>query len=81
MVSAEITEGSTWILIVEDHGEKSTMHRQPAAVVVDKAKLPEFVHEMTDPGASCADHLCQVFLVNSGKDGFGSSFLAKMRKQ
>ena len=77
----EISEGWTRILIVQDQGEKATMDRQPAAVVVDKAKLPELIHEMTDPRASCADHLCQAFLIDSGNYSFGSGFLAKMSKQ
>ena len=58
------------------------MDRQRAvAIVIDKAQLPELVHEMTDPRPGGADHLGQVFLIDSGKCSFGSTFLAKMRKQ
>jgi len=38
------------LLIVQDYAEEATMDRQPfVAVVIDKAKLPELIHEMTDP--------------------------------
>ena len=57
------------------------MDRQRAAAVIDKAKLPELVHEVTDPRPGGADHLGQVFLIDSGKYGFGFSFLAKMGQQ
>jgi hypothetical protein len=58
------------------------MDCQPAAVaVVDKAQLPELIHEMTDPRPSGADHLCQVVLTHSGNDGFGFAFLAEMSQQ
>jgi hypothetical protein len=56
------------------------MDRQPA-VVIDKAKLPELLHEMTDPRPGCADHWRQVFLIDSVKDNLGSTFLAKMSQQ
>ena len=36
-------------LVVQDHAEKTAVHRQPMAVVIDKAKPLELVHEMTDP--------------------------------
>ena len=55
--------------------------RQPATVVVDEAKLPEFIHEVADPRASCADHLCHVFLIDSGNYRFSSSFLARLSQQ
>ena len=58
------------------------MDRQRAvAIVIDKAELPELVHEMTDPRPGGAHHLCQLFLIDSGKFSFGSTFLAKTRKQ
>ena len=41
------------------------MNRQSAIVVIDKAKLPELVHEMTDPRPGRADHLRQVILTDS----------------
>jgi hypothetical protein len=49
--------------------------------VIDKAELPELIHEMTDSRPGRADHLCQVFLIDSGKDRFGFAFLAKMSQQ
>jgi hypothetical protein len=57
------------------------MDRQPAATVIDKAELSELVHEVTDPRPGGADHLGQVVLIDSGKYGFGFSFLAKMGQQ
>lgn len=56
------------------------MNRQPAAVI-DKAKLPELLHEMIDSRPGCADHLYQVFLIDFGEDNLDSTFLAKMRQQ
>ena len=59
------------------------MNRQPAigAVVIDKTQLLELVHEVTDPRPGGAHHLRQVFLVDSGKDTLGATFLAKMSQQ
>ena len=57
------------------------MDGQSSVIIVDKAMLPEPVHEMTDPGPGCADHLCQGVLIHSGDYGFSPTFLAKMRKQ
>ena len=37
-----------WRLVMQDHIEKATVHRQPVAVVIDEAKRFELVHEMTD---------------------------------
>ena len=51
------------------------------AVVVDEPHFTKFVHEMTDARAGGADHLCQVLLVDSVMECFGSAFLAKMRQQ
>jgi len=55
--------------------------QRAVAIVIDKAELPELVHEMTDPRPGGADHLGQLFLIDSGKFSFGSTFVAKMRKQ
>ena len=58
------------------------MDRQRAvAIVIDKAQLPELVHEMTDPRPGGADHLGQLFLIDFGKWSSVSTFLAKTRKQ
>ena len=57
------------------------MDGQSAVIIVDKAMLPESVHEMTDPRPGCTDHLCQRILAYSGNNGFGLAFLAEMRKQ
>ena len=69
-------------LVVQDHGQEAIVNRQRAvASVIDKAQRPELVHEMTDPRPGGADHLGQVFLIDSGMDHFSSAFLAKMRQQ
>jgi hypothetical protein len=61
----------TVVLVVQDDAEEATLNRQPGvAVVVDKAKLPELAHEMTDLQPGYADHLCQVFLIDSGNYSF-----------
>jgi hypothetical protein len=56
--------GSTSILVVQDYAEEPALDCQPV-VAIDKAKLLELIHEMADPRPGCADHLCQVFLINS----------------
>src|SRR5665213_2549424 len=48
------------------------------AVVVDKAQLPELVHEMTDPRACRADDLGQRVLADPGRDRLRSAFLAEI---
>jgi hypothetical protein len=79
----DMTERLTSRLVVRDDAEDATMDHQPAAgaVVIDKAQLLELVHEMTDSRPGCARPLRQVFLIDSGKDNLGSTFLAKMRQQ
>ena len=58
------------------------MDRQPGfTVVIDKTKLPESIHEVVDPRSGCADHLCQVFLIDPGNDSFGLAFLAEMGQE
>jgi hypothetical protein len=58
------------------------MDRQRAvAIVIDKAELPELVHEMTDPRPGGADHLGQLCLIDFGKCRSVSISLAKTRKQ
>ena len=52
-----------------------------SAVVFNKAKLPELIHENIDPWPGCADHLCQVFLADPGNYRFGTALLAKMGQQ
>ena len=43
---------------MQDYAEEAIIDRQIAAVVViDKAKLLELIHEMTDPGPGRANHL------------------------
>ena len=54
----EISEASLSRLFVQEYAEEAAIDRQRAAsVVVDKAKLPELIHEMTDARAGGADHL------------------------
>ena len=72
----------TSMLVVQDHAHEAIVNRQRAvARIINKAQRPELVHEMTDPRPGGADHLRQVFLIDSGMDSFGSAFLAKMRQQ
>ena len=80
MGGSKIRDGVTSRLVVQDHAEEATMDRQPAAVIIDKAELPELIHEMTDPRPGGTHHLCQVFLIDSAMYSFGSAFLAKMRQ-
>ena len=78
----EVGEGWASKLVVQNHAEQATVDRQPIAIaVIDKAQLPELIHEMTDPRPGCANHLCQAILSDSGEHRFGSAFLAKMSKQ
>jgi hypothetical protein len=76
-----ITEDLTSRLVVQDHAEEATMDRQPAAGVIDKAELPELIHEMTGPQPGCADPLRQIFLIVSGMHSLGPALLAKMSQQ
>ena len=70
------------LLIHRDDAQEAAVNRQRAVSrVIDKALRPELVHEMTDPRPGGADHLGQVFLIDSEMDSFGSAFLAKMRQQ
>ena len=67
---------------MQDYAEEATMDRQPGfTLVIDKAKLPELIHEMTDPRPGGTDHLCQVFLIDPGNYSFGLALLAKMGQQ
>src|ERR1700682_4339983 len=67
--------------VVED-AEEAAMDRQPGFIgVIDKAQLPELIHEDIDPRSGCADHLRQVFLTDPGNDRFGLALLAKTREQ
>ncbi len=56
-------------LIVQNYAQEAAVDGQrTAAGVIDKAKLPELIHEMTDPRSRGANHLGQVFLIVAGKD-------------
>ena len=70
------------MLFAQDHAQEAIVNSQRAAArVIDKAQRPKLVHEVTDPRSRRAEHLRQVFLIDSGMDRFGSAFLAKMRQQ
>ena len=45
----EFTVASNAELVVEDYAAEATVDRHFSAVVLDKAKLPELVHEKIDP--------------------------------
>ena len=67
---------------MQDDAEKTTIDRQrTVSFVRDEAELLEFIQEKTDPRTGCSDHLCQVFLVDSGHEIFCRAFLAIMRQQ
>ena len=67
---------------MQDYAQEAVVDRQPAAVgVIDKAMLPELIHEMTDSRPGSAYHLCQILLADFGEHTFGPAFLAEMRKQ
>ena len=65
---------------MQDYAQQATVDRQTVGGI-DKAKLLELHHEMADPRSRRANHLRQVFLINSWEDRFGSAFLTKMCKQ
>ena len=54
--------------------------QRAVAMVIDKAELPELVHEMTDPRSGGADHLRQLFLIEGGKLRLGSTIFASIRQ-
>ncbi len=51
-------------LVVEDNVEQGLVDTD-TPVVFDEAELAEAVHKATDAGAGCADHLGEVFLLQS----------------
>ena len=54
-------------LVVENDIQERTVNLQPtAAVIIDKAQLPEPVHEKTDPRPRCAYHLREGLLTHLG---------------
>ena len=64
---------------MQDYAEEAIIDGQIAAAgVVDKAELLELIHEMTDPGPGCAEHLRKGFLIDAGTQSFDRVFLAKM---
>src|SRR5437667_9370491 len=72
----------TLCIVMQDDAEEATMDCQPAAVaVIDKAQLPELIHEMIDPRPGGADHLGQAVLTDSENYRFCSAFLAEMSQQ
>ena len=77
---AEIRDGTTSRPVEQEYAQEATMNRQPAAVI-DKVRLLDLIHEMTDPLPGCAHHLYQVFLIDFGEDNFDSTFLAKMSQK
>ena len=66
---------------MQDYAQEAAMDRQSIVVVVNKAELPELIHEMADPRPGCADHLGQVILTDFRQHRFGPAFLAEMSEQ
>ena len=56
-------------LVEQNHIEKRPMDAD-AAVVFDKAELAKAIHEETYAGPGGANHLCQSFLRDGGKQLF-----------
>ena len=73
--------GRDMCLVVQNHTEEAIIDRQPSTFVFKKAKLLELAHEMADPGPGYAGHLCQAFLIDSGKYSFRSRLPAIMSQQ
>jgi hypothetical protein len=51
-------------LIVQNHVQQGTVDFNLAAVVIDKAQFPKFVHEKTDARSRRADHLREGLLAD-----------------
>jgi hypothetical protein len=68
-------------LVVPDYAAEAAVDRHFSAAIIDKAKLPELIHEKIDPRPGCADHLCQVFLTDPRNYSFGPALPAKMGQQ
>ena len=67
---------------MQNDAEEAALNCQSAVIaVVDKAQLPELVHEMADSRAGGAHHLRQVVLADSGENRFGPAFLPKMSQE
>ena len=67
-------------LIVQDRIQQRTMDFN-LHIVVDEAKLAEFVHEEADAGPGRADHFGQGFQADIGNDRLRTTLLAKIRQQ
>jgi len=63
----ETTEALTSALIVQEDAQQAAADRQiHPAVIFDKAKLPELVHEMTDPRPGGAYYFRKGLLIDPG---------------
>jgi len=68
--------------VVRDDAEEAAVNRDAGvAGVLDEAEIPELVHEVIDARPGRADHLRQIFLVDSWNHGLGPALLAKMGEQ
>jgi hypothetical protein len=67
-------------LIVQDRIQQRTMDFN-LHIVVDEAKLAEFVHEEADAGPGRANHFGQGFQADIGNDRLRTTLLAKIRQQ
>ena len=83
MERVQITEGLTLALVVQDHAEEAVMDLQLAAgaVIIDKAKIPELIHEMTDPRPRGTHHLRKGLLIDPGNHRLGRFVIAKPHKR
>ena len=68
-------------LFVENHVQQGTVDFNLAAVVIDKAQFPKFVHEKTDARSRRADHLRQCLLADLCYEWLWPTVLAKIRQK
>jgi hypothetical protein len=65
-------------LIVEDDIEEGAVQAEATVVVVQKAELPELIHEETDTGARVTIHLGEHVLTDLRNDRLRLTFFPKM---
>ena len=81
MGRVEITEALTSALIVQEDAQQAAADLQiHPAVILDKAKLPELVHEMTDPRPGGAHNFREGLLTDLGDHPLLLALLANRRK-
>src|SRR6476620_2567705 len=64
-------------LFAQHHTQERTIHFE-MAIVVDKTKFAELVHEVADARSSCSDHLREYFLTDLCHDWLRPALLAEV---